>query len=54
MCPIHPGWVKTDMGGKDADITVEESASGIIKLARNLTTEQSGKFLTWQGTEHVW
>lgn len=54
VCPIHPGWVKTDMGGKDADITVEESASGIVKLARNLTLEQSGKFLTWQGVEHVW
>ncbi|HHB1562423.1 SDR family oxidoreductase [Vibrio parahaemolyticus] len=53
-CPIHPGWVKTDMGGKDADITVEESASGIVKLASNLTLEQSGKFLTWQGAEHVW
>lgn len=54
VCPIHPGWVKTDMGGEEADITVEESAAGIVKLARNLTLEQSGKFLTWQGAEHVW
>jgi NAD(P)-dependent dehydrogenase (short-subunit alcohol dehydrogenase family) len=54
VCPIHPGWVKTDMGGDEADISVEESASGIVKLARNLTLDQSGKFLTWQGTEHVW
>ncbi|UMM04326.1 SDR family oxidoreductase [Vibrio campbellii] len=54
VCPVHPGWVKTDMGGRDADITVEESASGIVNLARKLTLEQSGKFLTWQGSEHVW
>lgn len=54
VCPVHPGWVKTDMGGPDADITVEESASGLVELARSLTIDQSGKFLTWQGTEHAW
>lgn len=54
VCPIHPGWVKTDMGGDNADITVDESASGIIKLSRGLTLERSGTFYTWQGEEHVW
>jgi len=54
VCPVHPGWVKTDMGGEEADISVEESASGIINLAQDLTIEQSGKFFTWQGEEHVW
>jgi len=29
---IHPGWVKTDMGGADADITPEFSANGIFEL----------------------
>lgn len=54
VCPIHPGWVKTDMGGDAADISVEECASGIVKLALGLTLEQTGKFLTWQGQEHAW
>ncbi|MGF1720660.1 SDR family oxidoreductase [Vibrio kyushuensis] len=54
VCPIHPGWVKTDMGGEEADITVTESVSGIVSLIKSLTQEQSGKFLTWQGDEHVW
>jgi len=54
VCPIHPGWVRTDMGGGNADISVEESAAGIIKLANDLTLEKSGKFFTWRGDEHVW
>lgn len=29
---IHPGWVKTDMGGQEADITPEFSANGIYEL----------------------
>ena len=29
---IHPGWVQTDMGGEEADITPETSAAGIYKL----------------------
>ncbi|MCL9805371.1 SDR family NAD(P)-dependent oxidoreductase [Flavobacterium amniphilum] len=29
---IHPGWVKTDMGGEDADVTPEFSANGIFEL----------------------
>ncbi|MDO8289172.1 MAG: SDR family oxidoreductase [Parvibaculum sp.] len=54
VCPVHPGWVKTDMGGPDAEISVSESAAGIVDLVRNLTMKQSGKFLTWQGEEHPW
>tara|TARA_Y100000592_G_scaffold95396_1_gene161829 strand:+ start:478 stop:1194 length:717 start_codon:yes stop_codon:yes gene_type:complete len=54
VCPIHPGWVKTDMGGPNADISVSQSAQGITNLVRNLKMKQSGKFLTWQGEEHAW
>ena len=53
-CPIDPGWVKTDMGGDAADLSVEESASGIVHLVRHLTIEQSGTFLTWQGKTLAW
>ena len=54
VCPIHPGWVKTDMGGQSAEITATESASGLVELVRNLCIGNSGKFLTWQGEEHAW
>ena len=29
---ISPGWVRTDMGGPDAMISVEESAKGVIDV----------------------
>ena len=54
VCPVHPGWVKTDMGGEDADITVQTSAGGICELATQLTLERSGQFLTWEGNIHAW
>lgn len=54
VCPIHPGWVRTDMGGARADISVEESANGIVSLVDSLTLDHSGRFLTWRGEEHPW
>ncbi len=51
---IHPGYVQTDMGGPAADITPEESASGIRKLAADWTLETSGDFRKWNGEEHAW
>ena len=51
---IHPGYVQTDMGGPDAEITPEESASGIRKLAEGWSIEQSGDFYKWNGEPHAW
>ena len=47
---IHPGWVKTDMGGKNAEIQPQESIGGIIDLLkRDVSQEMSGAFLDYQG-----
>lgn len=54
VCPVHPGWVRTDMGGDDADISVEESARGIIDLTDGLTMEDTGKFFNWTGEQRDW
>ena len=51
---LHPGWVQTEMGGPNALITTEQSASGLIKVINNLTPEQSGGFYNYDGTEIPW
>ena len=51
---FHPGWVRTDMGGSSADISVEESAQGILSALETLQLEQSGAFLRWDGSIHPW
>ena len=51
---MHPGWVQTDMGGPHAEITSEESASGIRKVLKDLTKEDSGNFYKWNGDIHPW
>jgi NAD(P)-dependent dehydrogenase (short-subunit alcohol dehydrogenase family) len=51
---IHPGWVRTDMGGPGADISVEESATGIIATIDRLTAGDAGSFLNWDGSRAPW
>ena len=51
---MHPGWVQTDMGGPHAEITAEESASGIRSVITGLTKEDSGNFYKWNGEIHPW
>jgi NAD(P)-dependent dehydrogenase (short-subunit alcohol dehydrogenase family) len=51
---MHPGWVKTDMGGPNADITAQESARGIRAVIESLKPEDSGKFYKWNGETHPW
>ena len=51
---IHPGWVRTDMGGPQAQIGVEESAAGIVSVIEHLTLEHTGCFKKWNGETHPW
>ncbi|MEM1302152.1 MAG: SDR family NAD(P)-dependent oxidoreductase [Pseudomonadota bacterium] len=48
----HPGWVRTDMGGAHADISMEESASGLVARFDALNLGNTGCFETWDGRPH--
>ena len=50
----HPGWVRTEMGGDEGDISVDESASGLIREFDALTIETTGCFHTWDGRIHAY
>jgi NAD(P)-dependent dehydrogenase (short-subunit alcohol dehydrogenase family) len=51
---IHPGWVKTDMGGENAEIEVDESAQGIIDVIAAISMDNTGCFKKWNGEDHDW
>jgi len=51
---IHPGWVKTDMGGPDAQLSPEESVSGVRKVIDHLKPEDTGKFWSYDGGKLPW
>ena len=51
---IHPGFVKTDMGGPNAEISPEESATGIVDVVDNTSMETTGTFMKWNGEPHNW
>ena len=51
---MHPGWVQTDMGGPSATLTKAESIAGMLGVIENLTTESTGKFFNYDGTELPW
>ena len=50
----HPGWVRTDMGGSDADIDVQTSVNGMKTVIDGLTPADSGKFFSYDGSEMPW
>lgn len=48
---LHPGWVRTELGGPNADIDAPESVSGMKKTISKLTADDAGRFLAYTGKE---
>ncbi len=54
VAALHPGWVRTDMGGAGADIDPSTSVSGMRRVIAALDRERSGRFWSYDGTELPW
>lgn len=51
---LHPGWVRTDMGGEGAALAPEDAASALLRVVTNLGASDSGRFLDWRGRALPW
>lgn len=51
---MHPGWVKTDMGGPGAPLDDHTSVSGMISVIEGLTLRDTGSFLQYDGKKLPW
>jgi NAD(P)-dependent dehydrogenase (short-subunit alcohol dehydrogenase family) len=51
---VHPGWVRTDMGGPAAPLEPLNSVAGLRRVIDRLTREDSGRFLNHDGRELPW
>jgi NAD(P)-dependent dehydrogenase (short-subunit alcohol dehydrogenase family) len=51
---LHPGWVRTRMGGDSAPVSIDESVAGQQRLLDSLTPGESGRFFNFDGKELPW
>lgn len=52
--PMHPGWVRTDMGGPRAPLDAPTSCAGLRRVIAGLTAADAGRFLQYDGQELPW
>lgn len=51
---LHPGWVRTDMGGEEATLSVEQSVNGLREVIDGLDESRAGRLLAWNGETLPW
>jgi len=51
---LHPGWVRTDMGGDSAPVEASASASGLKKVMLGIDAAQNGGFFDYTGAPIPW
>lgn len=51
---LHPGWVLTEMGGKNALITTDISVNGMLSTILKASDEHCGEFFNYDGNKISW
>jgi NAD(P)-dependent dehydrogenase (short-subunit alcohol dehydrogenase family) len=51
---LHPGWVRTEMGGAGGDLAPEQSASDIRRVIAGLSAADNGRFINHDGATIPW
>jgi len=51
---LHPGWVKTEIGGEKAPMKVQDSAKSVRQVVSKIKKEDTGKFYSFSGEELPW
>jgi len=51
---LHPGWVKTDMGGPNAEISTRQSVAAMMSTLERLQPADSGRFIDIDGSDIPW
>ncbi|CAG0960908.1 C-factor [Methylophilaceae bacterium] len=54
VAALHPGWVQTEMGGPNALIDTQQSVAGLRQVIEQLTLENSGRFVAYDGKVIPW
>lgn len=51
---VHPGWVRTDMGGPNGLIDTQTSVNGMVGVIDNLSLSNTGQFFNYDGNPIAW